>query len=125
MLPNPFFERSGPGKLFDGPAFIAAQAAIFAEEPAACRAIALQLPVKPVNGNFGPVAPVRRRKGTAMSYGQPSKEDRHVVDTLGVIAGIDMSNIGRSAGKVCNRAMQIGQLILAYPDFADPARLVV
>ena len=96
---------SGIGELFDGPAFIATQAAIFAEEPAACRTVSLQLPVKPVNGHLGPVTAVRRRKSAAMPYGQPAEEDRHMRDTLNIIAGVGMSDIGRPSGKVCNRAM--------------------
>ena len=82
------------GELLDGPAFIATQAAIFAEEPAACGTASLQLPVKPVNGHFGPVTTVRRRKSAAMSHGQPAEEDRHVLDTLDIVAGIGMSDIG-------------------------------
>jgi hypothetical protein len=54
---------SGLGELMDGPAFIATQAAIPAEEPTAGCTVSLQLPVKPVNGRFGPVANAWHRKG--------------------------------------------------------------
>ena len=60
-----------------------------------------------------------------MPYGQPAEEDWYMRDSLNIVAGIGMSDIGRSPRKVGNRTMQVGQLILAHLDLAAAARPVV
>jgi len=113
------------GELFNGPAFIAAQAAIFCRGtsplPHSSPSTASQASERPLQPSHHRQAP----KKYLHVLRAAAEEDRHMRDPLNIVAGIGMSDIGRPSGKVGNWAMQVGQLMLAHLDLAAAAGPVV
>ena len=97
------------------PAVIAAQRAILPRECPRGHAIAMQLPVEPVQFHLGPFS-VRLGEQTAVTSARMiGHKHRHMIDVLEIIQSIRLGHVLRTAQNVEHRRMQLHQVGLRHP----------